>query len=82
MANAKDLAEDPQLAHRKHYEVREHSEIGPHSYENFAFRLSETPGAPRAAAPCLGEHNALVCTEILGLSDEEFVSLLTEGVLE
>jgi benzylsuccinate CoA-transferase BbsF subunit len=82
VANARDLAEDAQLFHRKHYEVLEHSEIGPHSYENFAFRLSKTPGAPRKAAPCLGEHNAQVCTEILGLSDEEFVQLLTEGVFE
>jgi len=82
VANAKDLAHDPQLLHRKHYEVLEHSEIGPHSYENFAFRLSKTPGRPRSAAPCLGEHNASVCTEILGLSDEEFVQLLEEGVLE
>ena len=82
VANAKDLAEDTQLLHRKHYEVLEHSEIGPTSYENFAIRLSKTPGRPRAAAPCLGEHNASVCTEILGLSDEEFVQLLVEGVLE
>jgi len=82
VTNAKDLADNPQLAHRKHYKVLEHSEIGPHSYENFAFRLSETPAAPCKAAPCLGEHNAYVCTEILGLSDEEFVDLLTEGVLE
>jgi benzylsuccinate CoA-transferase BbsF subunit len=82
VANSKDLAEDPQLRHRKHYEVLEHSEIGPHSYENFAFRLSKTPGGPRTAAPCLGEHNAYVCSEILGLSDEAFVQLLTEGVLE
>jgi benzylsuccinate CoA-transferase BbsF subunit len=82
VANAKDLAEDPQLRHRKHYEVLEHTEIGPESYENFAFRLSKTPGGPRTAAPCLGEHNAYVCSKILGLSDEEFVQLLTEGVLE
>jgi benzylsuccinate CoA-transferase BbsF subunit len=82
VASAKDLAEDPQLRHRKHYEVRQHTEIGPESYENFAFRLSKTPGGPRTAAPCLGEHNAYVCSKILGLSDEEFVQLLTEGVLE
>ena len=82
VANAKDLAEDSQLRHRRHYEVLEHTEIGPESYENFAFRLSKTPGGPRTAAPCLGEHNAYVCSKILGLSDEEFVQLLTEGVLE
>ena len=82
VANSKDLAQDPQLAHRKHYVDLEHSEFGLHGYENFAFRLSKTPGAPRAAAPCLGEHSAYVCTEILRFSDEEFVQLLTEGVLE
>jgi len=82
VANAKDLAQDPQLTHRKHYVDLEHSEIGAHGYENFAFRLSKTPGTPRRGAPCLGEHSAYVCTEILGLSDEEFVQLLTEGVLE
>ena len=82
VANSKDLAQDPQLAHRNHYVDLDHSEIGPHGYENFAFRLSKTPDAPRAAAPCLGEHTAYVCTEMLGLSDEEFVQLLTEGVLE
>jgi benzylsuccinate CoA-transferase BbsF subunit len=82
VANAKDLAENVQLAHRNHFKVLAHSEIGPHSYENFAFRLSATPGTPSAAAPCLGEHNAYVCTEILGLSDEEFINLLAEGILE
>ena len=29
----------------------------------------------------LGEHNDYVYTEILGLSDEEFVTLITEGVI-
>jgi benzylsuccinate CoA-transferase BbsF subunit len=82
VANAKDLDEDPQLIHRRHYVTLEHSEIGPHGYENFAFRLSKTPGAPRTGAPGLGEHSAYVCTEILGLSDEELVQLLSESVLE
>jgi len=82
VANSKDLAEDPQLLHRRHYDLLTHSEIGPHHYENFAFRLSKTSGSPRTAAPCLGEHNASVCTEILGVSDEEFIQLLAEGVFE
>jgi hypothetical protein len=33
-------------------------------------------------APCIGEHNHYVYTEILGISDEEFVELLSEGVFE
>jgi crotonobetainyl-CoA:carnitine CoA-transferase CaiB-like acyl-CoA transferase len=82
VADAQDLAESPQLEHRNHFVNLEHSEVGFHHYENFAFTLSETPGAPKTAAPCLGEHNDHVCTRILGLTDEEFVELLTEGVLE
>ena len=30
----------------------------------------------------LGEHTQYVCEEILGMSDEEFVGLLVEGVFE
>ena len=46
------------------------------------YRLSLTPGEPKWAAPCLGEHNHHVCTQILGMSDEEFVELVAEGVFE
>jgi benzylsuccinate CoA-transferase BbsF subunit len=82
VASSKDLDRDPQLLHRGHYQPLEHSEIGIHRYEQFGFRLSGTPGGPRSAAPCLGEHNELVLTRFLGYSDEEFVQLLAEGVLE
>ncbi len=80
--NAEDLTKDPQLAHRGHFQVRNQREMGLHSYETFAFRLSKTSGGPQTGAPSLGEHNEYICTEILGLSDEEFVQLLDEGVLE
>jgi crotonobetainyl-CoA:carnitine CoA-transferase CaiB-like acyl-CoA transferase len=33
-------------------------------------------------APCLGQHNEYVYREILGLSDEEFIRLLNEGVFD
>ncbi len=34
------------------------------------------------AAPTMGQHNELVLSQILGLSDEEIAQLLAEGVLE
>jgi len=73
------LASDPQLRYRQHFRTVEHSEIG--SYINAApsFRLSKTP-CKLKPYPCLGEHNHYVYQEILGMSDEEFVSLLEEGV--
>ena len=30
----------------------------------------------------IGEHNEYVCTQLLGISDEEFVGLMAEGVLK
>ena len=75
-----DMYRDPQLIHRGHFVVLEHAEIGPHAYDGVAFRLSRTPGGPRFAAPCLGQHTEHVCRELLGMSAEEFAALRDDGV--
>ena len=80
--NCKDILFDPQLQHRRHFWELEHSEIGKHTYDAPGFRLSKTPCELQMPAPCLGEHNEYVYTQILGLSDEEFVQLLGEGVFD
>jgi benzylsuccinate CoA-transferase BbsF subunit len=80
--NAAELYEDPQLRTRNLFWKLPHSEIGPFTHLGTGFELSKTPGIPRMASPGLGEHTGYVCTEILGLSDEEFVELLQEGVFE
>ena len=78
-----DLHADPQLAHRRHFRTLDHPEMGENDlYQSTPFRLSRTPGNVSKPAPCLGEDNAYVYTEILGLSDEEFVSLMAEGVID
>jgi len=80
---AADLHADPQLEYRHHFWTLEHPEMGESDlYESVPFRLSRTPGKVKSPAPCLGEHNTHVYTEILGLSDEEFVSLMAEGVID
>jgi len=80
--NGRDQNEDPHLNARGFYKGLEHSEIGRHRYLMPPFRLSKTPGEPSMPAPCLGQHNEHVYREILGMSDEEFVSLLNEGVFD
>jgi benzylsuccinate CoA-transferase BbsF subunit len=80
--SGKDLIEDPQLAHRRHFWYLEHPEMGSCAYDGPPFRLSETPAELCRPAPCLGEHTDYVCTQMLGMSDEEFVELLAEGVFE
>lgn len=80
--NAADLRRDPQLAHREFFVPLQHSEMGEVPYDGLPFTLSATPGRPRAAAPCLGEHNFMVLSEFLGYSPEEIGELTANGVLE
>lgn len=82
VANASDLYSDPQLRHRKHFWLLKHKELGDFSYVGQPARLSETPSSVARPSPCLGEHTEQVCREILGMSDDEFIELLTEGVFE
>jgi crotonobetainyl-CoA:carnitine CoA-transferase CaiB-like acyl-CoA transferase len=44
--------------------------------------LSETPVEMNKAAPVLGQDNLQVYTQILGLSEEEFIDLMQQGVFE
>jgi crotonobetainyl-CoA:carnitine CoA-transferase CaiB-like acyl-CoA transferase len=76
----KDLHEDPQLAHRKHFVKLNHPEMGLCAYDDSSFRLSKTPAELKSPSPCLGEHTEYVLTDILGMSDEEFVTLNEEGI--
>jgi len=80
VSNFEDLINDPQLAHRQHFRAVEHPVIGRHLCEMNAMRFSRTPGEIRTPAPCLGQHNAYVYREILGLSGEEYAALEGDGV--
>ena len=67
---------------REHLVTVEHPEFGPVPIENSRMRFSATPARVTAPGPTFGQHNQQVLTEILGLSEEEFIELLAEGVLE
>ena len=56
--------------------------MGSCAYDRPSFRMSLTPEEMKRPAPCLGEHTAYVCTELLGMSDREFLGLLAEGTFE
>ena len=76
-----DLFADPQLIHRRTWRELPHPVLGRFHYEAPPFILSETPAEP-GRSPLLGEHNARVYGEILGLSDREIERLVAEGVIE
>jgi crotonobetainyl-CoA:carnitine CoA-transferase CaiB-like acyl-CoA transferase len=44
-------------------------------------RLSKTPYEIKRA-PFMGEQTEYICTQLLDFSDEEFVQLVADGVLE
>jgi benzylsuccinate CoA-transferase BbsF subunit len=80
--NGEQLDKDPQLKHRQYYCELDHSEMGKVSYSGFSMKMSATPYEIKRGAPRLGEHTEYVCSEILKMTNEEFVQLLNEGVFE
>jgi crotonobetainyl-CoA:carnitine CoA-transferase CaiB-like acyl-CoA transferase len=77
----KELFEDPQMKHRKHFHRLEHPVIGQMPYHGQSFKLSKTPEQVTKNAPCLGEDNEYVYKNILGYSDDDISDMLAEGVI-
>jgi benzylsuccinate CoA-transferase BbsF subunit len=80
--NTADTLRDPQLRKRNIYWPEQHAEMGEFTHLGQSFQLSKTPAKAYSSSPLLGEHTEQICTEMLGMSDEEFVSLMQEGVFE
>ncbi len=79
--NARDLIEaDPQLREREFLVPLVHPVMGEFGHPTPPFKLSKTK-ARITTSPCLGEHTHYICTELLGVSDAEFVELIQQGVL-
>ncbi|MHB8375981.1 MAG: CaiB/BaiF CoA transferase family protein [Dehalococcoidia bacterium] len=81
VANARDMLGDEHLKARGYYVYLDHPEAGRTAYDGPPFRLSKTPGVLRTPAPVLGQHNELVCKEILGMTDDEIADALIEQAL-
>ena len=80
--NTADMYVDPQLNARGMYWKIEHPEMGVFTHLGQSFMMSETPGRPYRPSPLIGEHTQQLCSELLGMSDEEFVNLMAQGVFE
>ena len=78
--SAKDIAQDPHYAARG---MLEEVEVGgrPLKIPAIVPKLAQTPGRTDWPGPRVGEHNALVLGELLGLDGEELERLAGEGVL-
>jgi benzylsuccinate CoA-transferase BbsF subunit len=82
VADLGDASADAQLHHRGHFVALEHPCMGECGYERNGFRLSDAPAGYERTSPTLGEHNAYVLGEILGLSSATQARLAEQGVLD
>ena len=71
----------PQLAHRRFFQVLEHPTIGAVGYPGIGVRSAQVDASFPGPAPLLGEHTAEVLTGLLGCTDEELADLAERGVV-
>ena len=81
VSNGRDIAGDPGLRAAGFLVPLEHPEAGRHEYPGLAFRLDRTPGQIRSPAPCFGQHNRFVLSELLGLDDAAIAELYAAGAV-
>lgn len=79
LLNEADAYSDPHLAARGFFESVQHPDAGTHRYPGMLWRQLRRPLKIRRYAPRLGEDNAYVYRDILGLSAEEYVTLEALG---
>jgi crotonobetainyl-CoA:carnitine CoA-transferase CaiB-like acyl-CoA transferase len=79
--SAKELFDDAHLRKRGFFEVSTHPEAGTHPYYCRPMQFTKTPLHNDRPAPCFGEHNRYVFSELLGLSDEEIAALTRDGIV-
>lgn len=78
----RDALNDPQLQARQYFVSVESPALGMTlTYPGEPFRMSATPWRLQGPAPRLGEHNALIYGQELGLSVAEQQALRREGVI-
>jgi len=79
--NIEDQFTNPHLRERGAFVEIEHPKVGMEWLPGIPWRLDRTPGGVERPAPLLGQHNAYVFQELLGLDPQEVQALEAEGVL-
>ena len=76
-----DLVNDPVFRGRGVFEEIEHPVAGAFEYPGRPLVMGETPRQQPRRAPMLGEHNAEVLTELLGLTADDLPLLKGVGAI-
>ena len=79
--DARELAEDHQLAARDFFIEASHPMLGKTVFDSTPIRLEHTPAQFQRAAPLLGQDNRYVYQELLGLSNQELSRYIEDGVI-
>jgi formyl-CoA transferase len=79
--NIEHYYNSPHTKARKAFVEVDHPVAGKADYPGPPYRWSETPAGIQGPAPCLGEHNADIYCEELGLTKADLVALRGAGVL-
>ncbi len=75
------MFDDPQLRTRRYYVTLDHARTGRRRYPGWPMQFSFADGQHRYGAPTLGQHNAEVLGQQLGLSEAALTALADEGVI-
>ena len=77
----REMITSQQYRERNFFVEVDHPATGPLTYPGAPFKLSATPWQIRSPAPRLGEHNAQVYGERLGLNSERITQLRRDGII-
>ncbi|MGC9451936.1 MAG: CaiB/BaiF CoA transferase family protein [Oceanipulchritudo sp.] len=76
----KEVGKDAQVCHLEAFTEVEHPVAGKVKVTNIPFRMSETPGAIRRAAPLVGQHGREILGEI-GIDSGTITDFLERGII-
>jgi crotonobetainyl-CoA:carnitine CoA-transferase CaiB-like acyl-CoA transferase len=79
--SAPDVLSDAHLHSRGFFVPIDRAVVGTYLYPGAVPRLSGAPMSDADPAPTLGEHNARVLREIVGLGEDEFAELESAGII-
>jgi formyl-CoA transferase len=76
------IVKDPHIAEAREMFIKtQHPVAGDLTVTGSHIKLSETPASVRTPSPLLGQHNAEILGELLGMDEEKVKALEEEGVL-
>jgi len=82
LQNSEDLANDPQLQHRRHFREVASATNGTMFVEGTRFQMSRSTDEITDCGPTYGQHTFQVLEEILGYDADRIAELAVAGVLE